>query len=141
MFGTFSFKIDFSKPIAGFGLFGVYQSRIALCEIRFRTVTEVRTVVRPNSRPLRKGRRVEEVECYSFWRLYWGFREHDSKLMICCFIYTYVFLYIAFALVRLSHSVCRLLFLNGLPEARLEKRAIRLIGYGICHDGSTPPDF
>lgn len=47
MFGAFSFKIDFSKPVVGFGLFGVYQSHIALWEIRFRTVTGVQTVVRP----------------------------------------------------------------------------------------------
>ena len=43
--------------------------------------------------------------------------------MISFFDYTYVFLCIAFALVLVSHSVCRLLFLNGLPEARFEKRA------------------
>ena len=45
MFGTFSFKIDFSKRFVGFRLTGVYQSHIALCKIRFRTVTGVRTVV------------------------------------------------------------------------------------------------
>ncbi|KAF5931648.1 hypothetical protein HYC85_027819 [Camellia sinensis] len=60
--------------------------------------------------------------------------------MISCFDYTYVFLCIAFALVRLGHRVCHLLFLNGLPEARFEKHAIRLTGYGLCHDGNTNPD-
>ncbi|KAL7237529.1 hypothetical protein ACSBR2_003767 [Camellia fascicularis] len=34
-----------------------------------------------------------------------------------------------------------MLFLNGLPEARFEKRAIRLTGCGLCHDGNTNPDF
>ncbi|KAF5932261.1 hypothetical protein HYC85_028432 [Camellia sinensis] len=48
--------------------------------------------------------------------------------MISCFDYTYVFLFIACALVRLGHRVCHQLFLNGLPEARFEKRAIRLTG-------------
>ena len=61
--------------------------------------------------------------------------------MISCFVYTYVSLCIAFALVRLGHRVCRLLFLNGLPEARFEKRAIRLTGYGLCQVGNTKPDF
>ena len=41
--------------------------------------------------------------------------------MICYFIFTYVFFAFAFALVRLSHSVFHLLFLNGLSEACLEK--------------------
>ncbi|KAF5933725.1 hypothetical protein HYC85_029896 [Camellia sinensis] len=40
-----------------------------------------------------------------------------------------------------GHRVCRMLFLNGLPEARFEKRAIRLTGCGLCHDGNTNPDF
>ena len=61
--------------------------------------------------------------------------------MISCFDYTYVFLCIAFALVRLGHRVYHLLFVNGLPEARFEKRAIRLTGYRLCHDGNTNPDF
>ena len=61
--------------------------------------------------------------------------------MIFGFDYTYVFLCIAFVLVRLGHRVCRLLFLNDLSEARFEKRAIRLIGYGLCHDGNTNPSF
>ena len=61
--------------------------------------------------------------------------------MICCFDYTYVFLCIVFALVRLGHRVCHLLFLNGLSEACCEKRAIRLTGYELCNDGNTNPDF
>ena len=61
--------------------------------------------------------------------------------MISRFDYTYVFLCIACALVRLGHRVCHLLFLNGLTEARFEKRATRLTGYGLCHDGNTNPDF
>ena len=61
--------------------------------------------------------------------------------MISGFDYTYVFLCIAFALVRLGHHVCRMLFLNGLSEARFEKRAIRLTGCGLCHDGNTNPGF
>ena len=61
--------------------------------------------------------------------------------MISVFYYTFVFLFIAFSLVRLGHRVCHLLFLNGLPEARFEKRAIRLTGYGLCHDGNTNPGF
>ena len=36
----------------------------------------------------------------SFWRLCWGFRELESNIMICCFVYTYVLLSIACALVR-----------------------------------------
>ena len=61
--------------------------------------------------------------------------------MISGFDYTYVFLCIAFALVRLGHRVCCMLFLNGLPEACFEKRTIRLTGCGLCHDGNTNPDF
>ena len=57
--------------------------------------------------------------------------------MISGFDYTYVFLCIAFALVRLGHRVCHMLFLNGLPEARFKKRAIRLTGCGLCHNGNT----
>ena len=38
---------------------------------------------------------------------------------------------IAFALVSLSHNVCRLLFLNGLSEARFEKRAPATTGGGV----------
>ena len=61
--------------------------------------------------------------------------------MISSFDYTYVFLCIAFALVRLGHRVFHLLFLNDLSEARFEKRAIRLTGFGLCHDRNTNPDF
>ena len=61
--------------------------------------------------------------------------------MMSCFDYTCVFLCIAFALVRLGHRVCRMLFLNGLPEARFEKRATRLTGCGLYHDENTNPDF
>ena len=43
----------------------------------------------------------------------------------------------AFALVRLSYCVCHLLFLNGLPEACLEKLAKMLTGCGFYHDGNT----
>ncbi|GMQ06344.1 hypothetical protein CsSME_00050974 [Camellia sinensis var. sinensis] len=34
-----------------------------------------------------------------------------------------------------------MLFLNGLPEAHFEKRAIRLTGYRLYHDGNTNLDF
>ena len=61
--------------------------------------------------------------------------------MISGFDYTYVFLCIAFGLVRLEHRVCRMLFLNDLPEARFAKRAIRLIGSGRCHDVNTNLGF
>ena len=61
--------------------------------------------------------------------------------MIYGFDYTYVFLCIAFALVHLGQRVCRMLFLNGLPEARFAKRAIRLTDCGRCHDGNTNPGF
>ncbi|KAF5934622.1 hypothetical protein HYC85_030793 [Camellia sinensis] len=70
------------------------KSHIALCEIRFRAVMGVRTIVRPIRALSERG-------------------------------------------VRLSHSVCHLLFLNDLPEACLEKRAIRLTGCGLCHNGNT----
>mgnify|MGYP003702400817 CR=1 FL=1 len=60
--------------ICRIGLFGIYQSHIALCEIRFRTVTGVRTVLAITQiRALsEKGGRAEEVRVvYSFWRLCW----------------------------------------------------------------------
>ncbi|GMP69098.1 hypothetical protein CsSME_00028490 [Camellia sinensis var. sinensis] len=42
-------------------------------------------------------------------------------------------------MVHLGYRVCHLLFLNGLPKARFQNRAIRLTGYGLCHDGNTNP--
>ena len=65
----------FSKRFTEFGLFVDYQFHIALCEIRFKTVTGVQTV--GPIRALRKGAR--KKSSYSFWLLCWGFRELDSN--------------------------------------------------------------
>ncbi|KAF5950605.1 hypothetical protein HYC85_012598 [Camellia sinensis] len=55
---------------------------------------------------------------------------------------------LAIVLERLKHSgafqghrVGHLLFLSGLPEARFERRAIRLTGCGLCQYGNANPDF
>ncbi|KAF5952285.1 hypothetical protein HYC85_010229 [Camellia sinensis] len=46
-----------------------------------------------------------------------------------------------FSSATVGHRVYRMLFLNGLLEARFEKGAIRLTGCGHCHDGNTNPDM
>ena len=87
MFGAFWFKIWFSKMICWIWLFGVYQSHIALFEIRFRTVTGVRTV--GPIRALRKGgaKKVEStktiLECRKSLPQVWRRNELKSQNQRC----------------------------------------------------------
>ena len=82
------------------------------CEIRFRTagVWIVRLIRLP------KGGMKRTVSGDSVGE----FRELDLIFMMWHFVYTYIFISIAFALVCLSHCVCHMLFLDGLSEACLK---------------------
>ena len=62
MIGTFLLKSIFQNDLSNLDSLVIYQSYIALCEIRFRTVIGIRTVIaRIQFAPSPKGGRAERV--------------------------------------------------------------------------------